>query len=194
MMEVEEVKAYYEKRTSYHEGYFKNKNSRTVVLLKMIDNIYNEFEFKSALDIGCGVGITSEHLRRCCKKVTATDLAENAIRVAKERNIYSDVNYIAGDFTKMNLNEKFDLVCLFDVLEHILPQHREAFLNNVKDHCNNIIAVSIPNPNNTKKLKATNPKILQIVDEEITEDYFKDFTIINKSGNSIYLYYLLKII
>lgn len=192
-MEVEEVKAYYEKRTSYHEGYFKNKNSRTVVLLKMIDKISDEIGFKSALDIGCGVGITSEHLRKCAKKVTAIDLAEKAITVAKERNIYSDVNYISGDFTEMKLNEKFDFVCLFDVLEHILPQHRKDFLNNVIEHCNNIVAVSIPNPNNTKKLKSLNPKILQIVDEEITEDCFNNFTILDKSGNSIYLYYLLEI-
>jgi len=191
-MLVETVKEYYEKRTSHHESYFITKSSRIAELISFIDRLHEEHNFKSALDIGCGVGITTEHLRRCTKRVVGTDLADKAIKVAKERHLYSDVEYLAGDFTKLLFEEKFDLVCLFDVLEHILPEHRKNFLKNVISHCSGIVAVSIPDPKVTARFKETNPGVLQIVDEEIHDKDLVDFIILEKYQKGVYIYYVLK--
>lgn len=192
MCEIADIKSYYEKRSLYHATYLKVRNARTVELLSFIDVLDRDPGFRSALDIGCGVGITSEHLRRCCKDVTATDLSDTAIEIARERNLYSDVNYLAGDFTRMKLGRKFDLVCLFDVLEHIRPGDRDAFLENVKDHCEGVIAISVPDPENTRKLKESNPGVLQIVDEEIRDEHLKGFSIEAKVKKGVYVYYVIK--
>jgi 2-polyprenyl-3-methyl-5-hydroxy-6-metoxy-1,4-benzoquinol methylase len=192
MSSIEEVKEYYEERTKYHEKYFLSRNSRMVQLINFIDKLSEAYPFKSALDIGCGVGITSERLRTCAKKVTAIDLAENAIKVAKERNLYGDVEYLSGDFTHMKLGRKYDLVCIFDVIEHILPTERDLFLNNVKTHSSGIVAVSVPKGSHTKKVKENGGSGLQIVDEEIYDEHFKDFEILSKKDTGVYMQYILK--
>ncbi|MBE3086027.1 MAG: class I SAM-dependent methyltransferase [Bacteroidetes bacterium] len=190
-MNVAEVKEYFEKRTLHHEAYFTTKNARIVELISFIDKLHEKYDFKSAIDIGCGVGITTEHLRKCAKRVVGTDLADKAIKVAKERNLYSDVDYIVGDFTELIFAEKFDLVCLFDVLEHILPEHRKEFLKNVSQHCSDIVAVSIPCPDYIVHLKKTNPGVLQIVDEDIRDSDLVDFDILEKYKKGVYVYYVL---
>jgi 2-polyprenyl-3-methyl-5-hydroxy-6-metoxy-1,4-benzoquinol methylase len=192
MTNIQDVKAYYDKQALDPKKYFRGKNPRVVKLLKFIDTLAETYKFKSALDLGCNVGVTSEYLRTHTKKVVAIDLSSVAIATAKERNLYGDIEYIAGDFTFMNLDRKFDIICAFDVLEHILPESLPTFVENMRLHCGGIVAISVPNPDHIKKLRETNPGILQIIDEEIRDSAFSNFTVISKKVVDVYLYYILK--
>jgi len=190
---IEEIKDFYEKRSKKVALQYTQRNSRLTAIDKYIASEVKQGEYESALDIGCGVGITSEMLRKYVSKVTAVDLVKINIDLAKKAFVYTDVSYKVGDFTNMTL-DKFDIVCIFDTLEHIRPCDREAFLKNVKDHCNKLVLISIPNPEYlAKKLRTRGKKSLQIVDEQITDEMLSDFTIKNKKETPVYIYYTLSV-
>lgn len=69
------------------------------------------------LDIGCGTGLNSELLKNKGREVVGLEISEEAIRYAAKRAPWLKV--IRGSFPEINLSEKFDLITLFDVLEHI---------------------------------------------------------------------------
>ena len=77
------------------------------------------------LDLGCGGGLTCEPLSRLGAKVTGIDFIEENINIAKQHAIQSNlsINYIKQDLEKMELNQKFDMILLLEVLEHIDDWH-----------------------------------------------------------------------
>ena len=85
----------------------------------------------TVLDIGCGNGFLSYDVAQKAKSVTAIDLSQDNIESAR-RNFNSDnINYICGDACRFNFTEKFDIVVLSNVLEHI--ENRVDFLLKVRD-------------------------------------------------------------
>ena len=73
------------------------------------------------LDLGCGGGLTCEPLSRLGARVTGIDFVKENINVAKQHAKISklNINYINADLKSINLDKKFDLIILFEVLEHI---------------------------------------------------------------------------
>jgi SAM-dependent methyltransferase len=69
-----------------------------------------------ALDIGCGRGNLLAHLRRRGWTVTGTELNEVGARYAREV-LHLDVR--TGDISGLQVEEPYDLVILWHVLEHI---------------------------------------------------------------------------
>jgi 2-polyprenyl-3-methyl-5-hydroxy-6-metoxy-1,4-benzoquinol methylase len=188
-MQIDEVKEFYDNKSKYLQSYFKAKSPRLTKVLSFIDSQLSSKHLDNCLDIGCGTGITSEHLRKYAHNITAIDLSTENIKAAKEHNLYTDINYMSGDFTGVNLG-KFDLVCCFDCLEHILD--KKKFIKNISDHCTGTLLVSIPNPERLKQLRITNPKALQIVDNEIYDEDFKPMEIKLKKIEGEYIYYLIQ--
>ena len=74
------------------------------------------------LDIGCGGGILAELLSRKGAKVTAIDLADGPLNVAKIRQQESKlpINYRKISTTDIiKENKKFDVVTCLEMLEHV---------------------------------------------------------------------------
>jgi len=73
------------------------------------------------LDLGCGGGLTCEPLRRLGAKVTGIDFVKANIVVAKHHAKISKlkINYINADLNDVKIDNKFDLIILFEVLEHL---------------------------------------------------------------------------
>ncbi len=71
------------------------------------------------LDIGCGGGLVCESLCRMGAAVTGIDADPNAIKAAQSHADQSelDINYQNGDAA--NLDQKFDVVCALEVIEHV---------------------------------------------------------------------------
>lgn len=102
------------------------------------------------LDFGCGNGrqvtlpLGSEGYF-----VVGIDSHEPTIALAKSENNFKNVEFISGDIKnlahKLKSSEKFDVVVLSDVLEHLT--HPENLLREIKNILspNGIVLISIPN-------------------------------------------------
>lgn len=72
------------------------------------------------LDVGCGGGLLSNELAKRGWKITAVDLSEESLKIAKRFDDTGSVDYKIMNAEKMNLeNEKFDAVISLDMLEHV---------------------------------------------------------------------------
>ena len=99
--------------TKYHEFFLKNINNSD-----------------SVLDIGCGNGYNTSRLAEKAARVTGIDIDADNISVAKQKYHMDNIEYITGDATSYLFNEKFDVIILSNVLEHI--EERVGFLRKVK--------------------------------------------------------------
>ena len=91
-----------------------------------VDNID---ENDLVLDIGCGNGALSYDIAKKAKKVVGIDLNEKNISFAKER--YSKENIEWGDALKDLPDERFDVIIMSNVLEHI--ENRVEFLRRLRE-------------------------------------------------------------
>ncbi|WP_372592264.1 bifunctional 2-polyprenyl-6-hydroxyphenol methylase/3-demethylubiquinol 3-O-methyltransferase UbiG [Guyparkeria sp.] len=77
---------------------------------------------QAVLDVGCGGGILAESLGRSGARVTALDLAEDVIAVAREHAPdYLDIDYRVADVTRFATEHagEFDVVTCMEMLEHV---------------------------------------------------------------------------
>jgi SAM-dependent methyltransferase len=81
------------------------------------------------LDVGCGPGINAPMLRQFTDKLELLEASEEAIKIAKE--IDPHVCIMKGVLPGVSLEKKYDVVTLFDVLEHI--EDSNASLLAIKD-------------------------------------------------------------
>lgn len=78
---------------------------------------------RKVLDVGCGGGILSESLAKAEAQVTAIDMANNVIKIAKMhaklQNLNIDYQSISiEDFSEQNY-QKFDVITCMELLEHV---------------------------------------------------------------------------
>ena len=78
---------------------------------------------KTVLDIGCGGGILSESLAHLVARVTAIDMADAPLAVAKLHRLESglDINYekISAEDMAARAPASFDIVTCLEMLEHV---------------------------------------------------------------------------
>jgi len=84
----------------------------------------------TVLDIGCGNGALTYDLGKKAKKVIGIDLNKENIKIAKEKYPAPNIEYKIGDVTEDLPGQKFDVIILSNVLEHI--KNRIEFLNKIK--------------------------------------------------------------
>jgi len=130
------------------------KSHRMTYILDQINN--RNIKNLKILDVGCGGGIICEPLARLGANVTGIDFAPNNIKAA---NIHSKKNklkikYIYNDIEKSKLIGKFDLILMFEVLEHL--DNWKKTIKNIKKNLNKngMIIISTINRNLISKLFA----------------------------------------
>jgi 2-polyprenyl-3-methyl-5-hydroxy-6-metoxy-1,4-benzoquinol methylase len=84
----------------------------------------------AVLDIGCGNGFLTYDVAKKAGSVTAIDQNEKNIQAARRDFNRDNIRYICGDATRYDFGEKFDVVTMSNVLEHIEDRH--DFLMKVK--------------------------------------------------------------
>ncbi len=75
---------------------------------------------KCVLDIGCGEGYGSYYLSGFAKEVTGIDYDAAIIDYAKNKYARNNLTFRTSDIKDLNsIGNKFDVVCLFQVIEHL---------------------------------------------------------------------------
>ncbi len=97
------------------------QSPEVMILAKYRENILD----KHVLDIGCGAGRTTAHLKDLCKDYTGLDYSSDMIEVCKRR--FEAVNFIHGDVRDMNVfkDQMFDFVLFsYNGLDSICHEDR----------------------------------------------------------------------
>jgi SAM-dependent methyltransferase len=86
------------------------------------------------LNLGCGTGMHDRKLVDLGFKVTGMDQSAEMIEIAKQK--VPEANYIVGDMSDFDLNEKFDVViCMFSSLGYLAEQDKvNGFFESVSKH------------------------------------------------------------
>jgi len=108
------------------------------------------------LDIGCGGGLICEPLARLGAKVTGVDFVRQNIEVAKHHAFENNlkINYFKQDVDNLKLKNKFDIIIIFEVIEHL--DNIPNFIKNIKSHLkiNGKVLISTINRNIFSKILA----------------------------------------
>lgn len=118
------------------------------------------------LDVGCGAGVMSAALLRH-GRVTGVDFSAPAIEIA--RRMVPRARFLVGTPADLPQSEQFDVITLFDVLEHVPRGEREDFLASLRGHLRDdgMLIASTPHPRCTEWVARNRPELLQIVDEAV---------------------------
>lgn len=103
--------------SQYDSNQNKTRDLEAIALRETLSHL----AFDNCLEIGCGTGKNTEWLVTKSTHVTAVDLSEEMLSIAKEKLVSRDVTFIRADINEAwHFPEKrYDLVTFSLVLEHI---------------------------------------------------------------------------
>lgn len=121
------------------------------------------------LDVGCGAGVMTAYLVRF-GQVTGLDFSAPAIALA--RQMVPEAAFSTGRIEDLPSGARFDVLTLFDVLEHIPIADRPGFFAELAERLRpgGIVFASTPYPAFTRWRRTAEPHELQIIDEEVWLD------------------------
>lgn len=100
---------------------------------------------KKVLELGCAIGAFSKLLKERGFNVTAIDISQFIIE--KARKLQSGINFKVLDIEKNpKLNEKYDYIFAFEVLEHLKNPKRALFNMKKVLKNNGVVVFSTPIP------------------------------------------------
>jgi len=127
----------YEKNYTKHYDLF-NKEKDYGFEARFLKDIMIRFDKNTdglkILNLGCGTGMHDRKLVDLGFKVTGMDQSAEMIEIAKQK--VPEANYIVGDMSDFDLNEKFDVViCMFSSLGYLAEQDKvNGFFESVSKH------------------------------------------------------------
>ena len=128
------VKKLGEKSHNYRRKRF---GSERVNILKKFLKKKRSYEI---LEIGCSTGFFLEEANKFGWKTHGLELNPSAVDFAKKRGL----NVKNDDFLKIDLKKKFNVICAFDVLEHLIdPKNNQKAHKYLKK--GGLIFVYVPN-------------------------------------------------
>ncbi len=108
---------------------------------KILDAVIREWEPKTFLDIGCGIGKALEYVADKGIECVGIEGSESAIRSSPVSQ-----SIMCADLNKpVRLGKKFDVVWSYEVAEHIHPKFADIYLETLTSHGDRI-AMSAARP------------------------------------------------
>lgn len=145
---------------------WRHENGRHLLIRQHLARLLGAARGLRVLDVGCGAGVLTSELCRY-GDVTGTDLSAPAIALATQ--LEPRAAFVAGRFQELELGDGFDLITLFDVIEHIPREERAALLARLDALLarRGWLVLTTPHPSYTRRLREYEPHLLQIVDEVV---------------------------
>jgi 2-polyprenyl-3-methyl-5-hydroxy-6-metoxy-1,4-benzoquinol methylase len=174
-----DVKTYYDEYVGRQAAVGVNKRHRAI--LKWLQKFGMRSDH-AVLELGCGIGTLTGLLAKELSpggSVTAMDLSPVSIEAAGQRlSAFDNVHLLVADVLQTDLEGRFDVVVLPDVIEHIpLERHNELFervASWVKP--NGFVLLHYPNPHYLEWCRKHHPDRLQIVDQAVHVDVLSSNT------------------
>lgn len=140
-------------------------NPRHARLRVLVADLIDDRRGLRLLDVGCGAGVMTSYLTRYGVTV-GSDFSSPAIDAAGK--LVPDVMFYPGTLEEVAPGA-FDVITLFDVLEHIRAADRPAFLSDLATRLtrDGRIFASTPHPAFTHRRRVEGDPTLQIIDEEV---------------------------
>jgi ubiquinone/menaquinone biosynthesis C-methylase UbiE len=106
---------------SWSSQYDTNDNKTRDLEALSLQKILQGKSFKHCLEVGCGTGKNTAWLLTICDQITAIDLSNGMLDIAKNKIQSDKVNFTEGDITKdwTFAKDTYDLVTFSLMLEHI---------------------------------------------------------------------------
>ncbi len=140
-------------------------NARHLTLKLLIKSLLGERRSLQIADVGCGAGVMTDFLTRF-GDVVGVDFSTAAIEAA--RKWAPRAQFRAGGVEALPA-PAYDLITLFDVLEHIPTRDRAGLISALQGKLtpNGLLFFSTPHPGTTRRHREVDPSALQIIDEEV---------------------------
>jgi 2-polyprenyl-3-methyl-5-hydroxy-6-metoxy-1,4-benzoquinol methylase len=127
------------------------------------------------LEIGCGIGTVTSLLanRNPTGRILAVDISPKSIAIAKENlKRHANVEFLVSDMSDFADKDRFDLVVLPDVIEHIpLDDHPRLFATIARHMAPEArLLINVPNAQLLEHLHRHNPAVLQVIDQPVHFD------------------------
>jgi SAM-dependent methyltransferase len=118
------------------------------------------------LDVGCGAGVMSDYLT-AFGTVVAVDFSARAIELG--RVMAPSVDFRVGNADDAVPAGRYDVITLFDVLEHIPAEDRPGLLSRLASALadDGTVVMSTPHPHYTRWLHDEDQERLQVIDEPV---------------------------
>lgn len=108
----------------------------------MWENLSKYLNNKKVLEIGCGVGQKTKNIASYTENITAIDISEENIKIAKEGLNNNKINFLTMDASKMDFKDKnFDVVITTDSFHEINPEIQDDVLKEMVRLSNTIIFI-----------------------------------------------------
>jgi malonyl-CoA O-methyltransferase len=107
-MDKDKIGRNFSRYARYYDRYC---NMQNLSASGLIDRI-SPRKFKRILDIGCGTGNYTKRLREFYPdaRITAIDISQDMVDIAREKLNGADIRFIVGDAEKLEINGEFDFI------------------------------------------------------------------------------------
>lgn len=166
-------------------------NDRNLSIQKWLEE-YGLQPHHDVLEIGCGIGTQTQLLAEYLSessKITANDISPKSIEIAKQRlSQHKNIEWFAVDIIQQEIDHKYDVVLLPDVLEHIPIDHHFKLFEKIKSCLkpDGFVLIHIPNPLFLEWCHVHMKDGLQVIDQPI----FTDMLVKNAYPHGFYIHTL----
>lgn len=155
------LQAYYDRPAWFEggeRGGYQNYDAQTQSLLPFFDTLLDDFpqdnQPRSVLDIGCGYGTHLERAHQRGWKCFGVEVSSHARKVLHERHAS---NFFVADNVENIIPHAFDLIVMFDVIEHLSDPLHLFYTLFSKGAITPRTTVAITTPNSRSATALSNP-------------------------------------